>query len=47
MVCPSDVSIAASGASVAATTPTSGPKALEHLDVAIGEFRDMKMQPSL
>ena len=23
------------------------PEALEHLDLVIGEFRDMKMQPSL
>ena len=27
--------------------PKEGAEALEHLDFAIGEFRDMKMQPSL
>ena len=27
--------------------PNDRAKALEHLDSAIGEFRDMKMQPSL
>ncbi len=27
--------------------PDERPEAMEHLDFAIGEFRDMKMQPSL
>ena len=27
--------------------PGEKPEALEHLDFAIGEFREMKMQPSL
>jgi hypothetical protein len=27
--------------------PDEKPEALEHLDFAIGEFREMKMQPSL
>ena len=27
--------------------PKEKPEALEHLDFAIGEFREMKMQPSL
>ena len=27
--------------------PADRAEALEHLDFAIGEFRDMKMQPSL
>ena len=34
-------------ASVIVSTIVSGAEALGHLDFAIAEFRDMKMQPSL
>ena len=33
--------------SFSTTTPDERATAMEHLDFAIGEFREMKMQPSL